>query len=204
MWLIERGNPEPGDVNFSDHYYPGIFQAFFWCASAMVGQFRGYPGHIIARLIAFFWALLCLIFISFFTAYVTSALTVQNIKGDISGPSDLAGKKVSTVKNSTAVASLLKLGAEVIESDTIDDAVAVVIRGKAAAVVYDAPVLQYLSSHDFKGKLTVVGNTFMNQNYGIAFPIGSPLRKTIDEQLLALHEDGTYQELTTKWFGQSQ
>jgi polar amino acid transport system substrate-binding protein len=48
-------------------------------------------------------------FVSFFTATVTTQLTVQQIKSDIGGVTDLPGKRVLTVKCSTAAQYLTNL-----------------------------------------------------------------------------------------------
>ena len=46
----------------------------------------------------------------------------------------------------------------------------------------------------------MVGSIFEEETYGIALPTGSPLRKPINEALLKLKQDGTYEELYNKWF----
>lgn len=69
------------------------------------------------------------------------------------------------------------------------------------AVVYDAPVLHYYASHEGKGKVQVVGSVFRKENYGIAFPANSRHRKPVNEVLLKLKENGTYDRLYDKWFG---
>ncbi|MGI9368449.1 MAG: transporter substrate-binding domain-containing protein [Ruegeria sp.] len=35
----------------------------------------------------------------------------------------------------------------------------------------------------------------------MAFPTGSPLVEDVNQALLALREDGTYDEIYSKWFG---
>jgi len=69
------------------------------------------------------------------------------------------------------------------------------------AVVYDAPVLLYHAATEGKGSVQTTGPIFKEETYGIALPTGSPLRKPINEALLRLKQDGTYEELYTKWFG---
>jgi polar amino acid transport system substrate-binding protein len=84
---------------------------------------------------------------------------------------------------------------------TIDEAIQSLEQGDADAVVYDAPVLQYHASHDGKGKVQVISPVFRKESYGILFPDQSPLRKRVNEALLRLRENGTYDRLLTKWFG---
>jgi ABC-type amino acid transport substrate-binding protein len=42
--------------------------------------------------------------------------------------------------------------------------------------------------------------TITRENYGIALPIGSALRKKTNETLLDITADGTYDELYSKYF----
>ena len=47
---------------------------------------------------------------------------------------------------------------------------------------------------------TLVDGTIARENYGIALPIGSALRKKTNETLLDITADGTYDELYSKYF----
>ena len=64
-------------------------------------------------------------------------------------------------------------------------------------------MLLYYASHEGKGQTQVVGPAFRKEDYGIAFPAGSPLRKQVDVALLGLREDGGFQRLYDKWFAAS-
>jgi polar amino acid transport system substrate-binding protein len=48
----------------------------------------------------------------------------------------------------------------------------------------------------------VVGSPFNEEVYGIAVNQGSPLREQINRALLQLREDGTYDVIYAKWFGE--
>jgi polar amino acid transport system substrate-binding protein len=141
------------------------------------------------------------IIIAYFTAAATSNLTVKKIQGAVGGPDDLPGKRVVSVSGSTAADWLRDHGIVHNDVAAIDEAYAVLTRGDADAIVYDAPVLQYHALHEGKGKLEVVGPIFNREDYGIAQPPGSPLRKAINLTLLQIRADGTYQRLYNKWFG---
>ena len=73
--------------------------------------------------------------------------------------------------------------------------------GDFDAVVFDAPVLAYYVAHDGSEAATLVGTIFMNEDYGIAFRLGSDLRKQADEALLKMRADGDYDLIKQKWFG---
>jgi polar amino acid transport system substrate-binding protein len=46
----------------------------------------------------------------------------------------------------------------------------------------------------------LVGLPFRKEDYGIVFLAGSPLRKQVNNALLAMREDGSYQQIYDKWF----
>jgi polar amino acid transport system substrate-binding protein len=54
------------------------------------------------------------------------------------------------------------------------------------------------------GVLAVVGPIFRPEKYGIAVPDGSLLRKSINETLLAMYQDGTYEQIYGKGFSSSR
>ncbi len=69
------------------------------------------------------------------------------------------------------------------------------------AVVFDAPVLAYYANTIGRGKARIVGAVFLRENYGIVLPPNSPLAEPLNQSLLRLREDGTYDTLYRKWFG---
>ena len=48
--------------------------------------------------------------------------------------------------------------------------------------------------------MQIVGPIFQPEKYGIALAEGSALRKPINEALLELYDDGTYEKIYAKWF----
>lgn len=198
IWYLERGKPE-GVVPEKD-YFPGIFQAMWWAGSTLAAQGDQMPRHWLARVLALLWLFTSVIFIAFYTAQLTAALTVQRIQGDINGPEDLPGKQVATTAGSTAAAYLKEVKAKVTEVASIDEAFKALGDRRVDAVVFDAPIIQYHASHAGKNVTEVVGGTFREEHYGIAFPRDSEWRKRVDGALLSMREDGTYQKLYEKYF----
>ena len=68
-------------------------------------------------------------------------------------------------------------------------------------VVFDAPILAYYVQTRGQGQARLLDRIFKPENYGMALPTGSPLREEINQSLLRLRENGTYDSLVTKWFG---
>jgi len=201
VWFFERR--PVGGLLANKSYFPGIFEAAWWSLASLAAQADQMPKSAAARVAAVFWMFTSVVFLAYFTASVTSSLTLQQLRGDIKGPEDLPGKKIASVKGSTSVEYLRQRNAEVAEFTKVEEAYEALQHGQVSAVVYDAPVLLYYAAHEGKGKVQTVGSIFRKENYGIAFPDKSPLRKRVNEVLLKLKENGTYEKLYTKWFGGS-
>lgn len=199
VWFLERR--PAGNLLTHRTYFPGIFEAAWWSGATLGAQADQMPKSALARVAALIWMFTSIILIAYFTASITSNLTLQQLRGDIKGPEDLPGKKIASVKGSTSVEYLRQHSAEVSEFAKVEEAYEALSQGQVAAVVYDAPVLLYYASHEGKGKVQTIGAIFRKENYGIVFPDKSPLRKRVNEVLLKLKENGTYDQLYSKWFG---
>lgn len=198
-WFIERRHE--GGLVSSPKYIPGIFYALWWSAGTLGTQVDEMPKSGWGRFVALVWMFIGMIFLAYFTAALTSQLTVNQLQGSIKGPEDLPGKRVATVKGSTSDGYLRSRRARVMGVEKIEEAFAALLSGKVEAVVYDSPVLLYFARHEGKGKATVVGPVFRKEDYGIVFRPHSPYRKPINNALLALKEDGTYDRIYARWFG---
>ena len=198
IWLIERGvNPE-----FPQSYFPGVLEGLWYTIGSMGGNFMDErPVTVMRKLVQIVWVVIGIILIAQFTASITSALTVEKLGSSISGPADLPGKSVVTVRGSTAAKYLEAQHIAYLPVEKIDDAYDLLAKGNAQAIVYDAPVLLYYAATNGKGQVQMTGSIFKEETYGIALPVGSSLRKPINEALLKLKQDGTYEELYDKWFG---
>jgi len=76
--------------------------------------------------------------------------------------------------------------------------------GEVQAVVFDAPTLQYWAAKQGQGVVRVVGPLFRQEKYAIAVAEGSGLRKRINQALLKIYEDGTYEQIYARWFSPKQ
>ena len=199
IWLLERrGNPQ-----FSKNYFTGLWQSIWWAVVTVttVGYGDKTPKGKLGRFFALMWILVGYFVFAYFTASVTTTITVQELKGTIDGPEDLFGKKLVTVAGSPASEYLASQGLLTRAVDEIEIAYDLLEKGEIDAIVYDAPVLQHYASHDGKGKVKVVGLFFEEQSYGFALPVNSPYRERINVALLKLIEKGIYKEIHDKWFG---
>ncbi|MFM9034405.1 MAG: transporter substrate-binding domain-containing protein [Mycobacterium sp.] len=198
IWLMERGDRES---MVSNSYFPGIFQAFGWGLGMLAAAPFDPPRQWPIRMVTVLWTFISIIFVAYYTAILTTNFTVARITSQIKAPSDLVGKAVCTVANTTSAPALAKLGVQYTGAARIDDCFAGLEKGAFDAVVYDAPVLQYYVTHRGAGVADVAGPVFKDEDYGVVFPIGSELRRQFDDALLAIQEDGEFDRLKQKWFG---
>lgn len=131
-------------------------------------------------------------------------LMVRADEKGISGVEDLGDKVVAT-KLGTTSADYAK-GIETKDVSlfpNIDGAYMELRTGGADAVIFDKPAILYYIKTTGKGAVKTVGPLYEGQPYGIAFPQGSDLREPVSITILKFMEDGTYDEIYRKWFGEA-
>jgi len=199
IWLLERRN----NPQFPKTYGQGLWHSIWWAVVTVttVGYGDKTPKGNIGRLFGLVWILAGFFVFAYFTASVTSTVTVRELHGTIDGPEDLFGKRVATVERSTAADYIARQGLSAVELENVDQVYRLLESGKVDAAVYDAPVLQHYASKKGRGKVQVVGLIFEEKSYGIALPYQSELRDLINIALLRLMETGEYDQITKKWFG---
>jgi polar amino acid transport system substrate-binding protein len=201
IWLIERRR---NSEDFPKPYLRGLWESIWWAISTLSsGSGEVNPKSILGRVVAVVWMFAAIFLIAHFTAVMTSNLTLQNLRGNINSVDDLPGKSVATVDNSTASRYLAERGVTHRRVALIEDAYALLESGQVQAIVFDAPVLRYYANHEGRDKVKLVGALFNIENYGIALPQGSPLREPLNLALLRVFEDGTYDDIYARWFGES-
>ena len=195
VWLIERRHQD--GIISNRNYFPGIFEAINWALSTLTTQAETMPRQWVGRTISIFWMFAGVVFVAFYTAQLTTALTVEQIRGAIEGPDDLPGKQVATIGGITAVPYLREHLALVQEFPTSDHMIKALLDKKVEAVVITAPVLGYYATHEGKGRVKMVGPEFETAPAAIMVPVDSPLRRKINRALIALRENGAYRRSAT-------
>jgi len=200
IWLTERHR----NGDFSKGYFRGVWDGIWWATVTVttVGYGDRVPRFWFGRIFALLWMVLGLFIIANFTANVTAELTVSRLNSSINGPEDLPGKRVAAVQGSTAAQWLAMRGISHIPVTAVEDAYAMLEDDDVQAVVYDYPILLYHVYHNGEGDLVMAGEPFRSEDYGIAYPAGSPLREDVNRSLLNMIENGTYDRISNFWYGQ--
>ncbi len=201
IWLLERWRWREDSMISSRKYFPGIFEALYWAVSTLTSQAQSMPTRWLARALSVYWMFVAVVFVAFYTAQLTTSLTVEQIRGAIEGPNDLPGKQVATLTHSLAADYLREHQAQVQEFPTIGQVFQALVDKNVDAIMLNAPILRYYAAHEGKGQVQVVGPEINILPLAIMVQLNSPLRKKIDGALLKLREDGSYERIYEKWFG---
>ena len=205
IWFFERGIEDARHDYFRDEYIGGVWDAFWWAFVIMtMGGFeKEVPHKIINRLLAIFWIIISLFFISTLTAKITTALTVAELKTGIESYKDLAGKKVGVTAGSSHQKYLTDNNIATTTYPTLELLYQALKNKDLQAVVADFPILSFYSTHTGAEWLMMAGKPFNTENYGILLPEDSKHLEAVNNTLLKLREEGIYNKIYTKYFGDS-
>ena len=198
IWLLERRSPES---IVSRRWPRGVLDSFEWNLGVLAGVIPKFPNRRPAMAVSILWAFVAIIFVAYYIATLTSNLTVQRFDLTVRGPNDLFGKKVCTLGGTTSSQFAKSFGLNPILKADIRECYVGLESGEFDATILDAPILQYFAAHEGEGRVEMAGPVFKEEDYGIVFRNGDPLRKEVDASLLAMREDGTYGSIKEKWFG---
>ena len=134
-----------------------------------------------------------------------TAILVREDEEEIKTKEDLAGKVVATKQGTSSYDYVIEMDEikEVIPFPNIDQAYMELHKGTADAVVFDLPSVLYYVNTSAQGQAKVLDDLLEGQTFGIAFPKGSPLKNEVNIALANIKENGTYDELHEKWFGEA-
>jgi len=199
LWLIERRN----NPRFRKKYLAAIGEGL-WGSMLIIAT--GEHGDrdatsVIKRFAVVAMWLLGVILVAQLTATVTSSQIVARFQSEIRGPADLPGKTIAASAPGTISGDYLtERGLPFTRITTPDEGIRMLTQGEVQAVVLNSAALRYVAAKRGKGVLQIVGPIFRPYKIGFVVREGSPLRKQINEALLAMYADGTYEDIHAKWF----
>lgn len=199
IWIFER---RKNDEQFGGGVVRGLGSGFWWSAVTMttVGYGDKAPVTPGGRIVALVWMFASIITISGFTAAIATTLTIGGLSGKVGGPQDLPGVKVAVVGGTTGDAYVRRVGGKRVEYATPDACLEALGAGEVAAVVYDAPILRYLVLGS-DADLRVLPGTFTREDYAMATPLDSPLRKELNRAILATVSAADWKAILHEFLG---
>jgi ABC-type amino acid transport substrate-binding protein len=202
LWLVDRRRQNEFPRSYLRAIGESLWGTMLIIATGEHGD-RHASGAVKRVTVVFMW-LLGVVLIAQLTATATSSQTVQRLQSSIRGPDDLPGKKIASAAGTIAGDYLTQRGLPFVSLSSAPEGIRMLTQGEVQAIVFDAPTLQYWAAKQGKGVLQVVGPIFRPEKYAIAVAVGSTLRKPINEALLELFDDGTYERIRARWFSQSR
>lgn len=200
MWLLERRAQAYFDRTGGD----AMFHSFWWSLNLVVngGFEERVPQTRAGRFFAVILVVSSLFIVSIFVATITSTMTVEALQDNVDSINDLEGERVGTIAGSTSAAFLDARDLSYLAYSSPTEMFERLEANELDAIVFDAPILSYYSNAHAEPATRLLPRIYRRENYGIALPAGSPLGEPINQTLLRLRENGTYDELVTSWFGQ--
>jgi polar amino acid transport system substrate-binding protein len=200
VWFAERKGG-----GFDPRYGPGIGQGIWWTIVTMstVGYGDFVPKTSGGRALGVVVIFSGIVMFGAAVASLTAAATAQRLGSSIEGISDVAKLRVVALPNSVASQELARRGIRMRAVASTAAGLEAVRRAEADAFVHDRSQLLYALSQDGQD-LVLVGRPFVQQNYAMAFPLGSPLRKQMNIAFNRLQEsdDAVYEDIYQRWFPQ--
>jgi polar amino acid transport system substrate-binding protein len=203
IWRLERrANPEQFAQSRS-----GILDGLWWAVVTMttVGYGDKAPKTRCGQLFGGLWMLAAVILVSIFTAQVTAALTVSTLHGRVRGPGDLVHVHVGALTDSPARTQLSRqLGVKSSGYADFESGMQALAGGQIDAFVASRPLLRHYIADNYAGELRVLGSTFLRQDYAIALPLGSALRKPINGAVLKFIESDEWDAILRGYLSEEQ
>jgi len=202
IWLIERpgrsGKPPPEDsvVTLRDGLY--------WAVVTMttVGYGDKTPKTPLGRLVAVVWMLSSVALVSLLSASLVSRLTAERVENSsIRAESDLTGKKLAAVAQSSGAEYLDELHLKYEKYDNLVEALSSLANGQSNAVVNSVGALQYLVAARFAQVIRVPRVLLAPAFMAIALPDNSPLKKPIDRALIKITASPEWKSVEELYFG---
>ncbi len=125
------------------------------------------------------------------------------IGSDITSPDDLAGKRVGTQLGTTGdIWGTENTDAEMVRYDEITLAFQALAQGDLDAIINDGPTSAEIIKANPEMGVTLVGEPFTDEYYGIAVNKDrADLLATLNEGLAAIKASGEYDKIYENWFG---
>lgn len=191
------------DPDFPKRWRDGTAESFYQVMSMATSGKSSHKNLFgwIGRIWQALWMAVGVAIIAYVTSSIASVMTASHIENSINSLTDLQGKTVGVRAGSATQEYLQKARFDVKAFDHIEDASSALANGDVAALVGDAPVMEYYVHNNPKMPFEVVGNIFRPDKYAFGVTYGSQLANPLSLQIIRLHESGQLEEFKQKYFG---
>ena len=193
------------DASFPKRWRDGIAESFYTVMSVATSgkppsrkNLFGWVGRIWQGL----WLMCGVAVVAYVTSSVTSVMTTLALTNQVSSVNDLSNQVAAVMSGTVQEEFARREGLRVRPFNGMNDAVAALLDGYVAAIIHDAPVLEYYAHTHHDQPVDVVGRLFEKQKYGFALPLESPLTRPLTLAILAALDTDEVDELRAKYFGQ--
>ena len=182
----------------------GLWSGFWWSAVTMttVGYGDKAPLTPGGRVVGLVWMFASLFMISAFTATFASVITTARLSHGVRDVEDLPRVRVAAVRDSTGAAYLERRGIVFSPHADAQGALQALRDKRVDAVVYDAPILQYLTSVEMPGSGEVLPERFVHQQYALALGPNGPPREEVNQVLLGILDTDAWEQTVQRELGE--
>jgi len=194
------------DKSFPRRWRDGIAESFYSVMSVATSgkppvrkNLFGWVGRIWQGL----WLVCGIAVLAYVTSSITSVMTTLSLTSQISSVDDLAGKTVGVMSGTVQEDFAKEEGLRSRSYAGLDDAVEALLNEDVAAIIHDAPVLEYFAHTHPDQSVEVVGRLFEKGKYGFALPRQSALARPLTIAVLGAIDAGEIEKLRTRYLGES-
>lgn len=202
VWILERGDNQ----SIHKDYFQGIFDTIYFVVTTMatVGYGDISPRKRKTKLIVMLVMLSGIALFSWSISEFQAEIVKQKLDYGIRNKEDLKGHKIAVVSGTTSESAIRESdGLNVVKVDDIKDAYFALFMEDVDAVISDSAILKYYAKVKGKGKVSVVGDLFGKESYGIAMKEGNSMRNKLNIEIIKMildeDADGSYISLMNKW-----
>lgn len=202
VWIFEsKKNP----AMFGGKFPHSLGQSLWWSIVTMttVGYGDKAPQSLGGRIVAVLWMFFSIILITSYTAIITTSLAVGGLSGNVRSPKDLPYVRVGALSSTETLKFLSQEDIHAVPFFSIESGLQAIILNNIDAFVDDEAYLKYFVKKTFPGQLTVMAQTLDHYYVSMAMPLGSPLRKPLNEAMLKFMETDDWPMLLQRYLGNS-
>ena len=203
IWLAERNQ---NSQQFPRKYLSGVGNGIWLALVTLttVGYGDRAPVTRAGRLILGIWMLISLLTLSTITAGLASAFTVSlselAASEKFTSPADLKGAKIAVVSGTTSVGWGEYYQGQLVEVETLKQAIELVASGQTEGAIFDRPALKYYLSQYPQLRLRLASFSLGTETYGFVVSENNDfLERNINLGLLEMYEKKRIQEIAEKW-----